>query len=156
MISEIYQSWLILFIHNPNRYFCWNFVTHGLMQQAENMSPIPYLLLPYSANFFPRSLPFGRPEDRNLGTRLWFSCSLLLPVTCWYCCLHQWKVTTLAWYRCKKEMKYQMISNDLETGKTQSSDTNMAPYVTDRKKFAVCFLGIFISYFYYGIIQEKM
>lgn len=26
MISEIYQSWLILFIHNPNQYFCLNFV----------------------------------------------------------------------------------------------------------------------------------
>ena len=47
----------------------------------------------------------------------------------------------------------QMITKDLETG---SSDKTMAPYVTNKFKLAVCFLGVFISYFVYGIIQEKM
>ncbi|KAL9966240.1 hypothetical protein ACROYT_G024287 [Oculina patagonica] len=49
-----------------------------------------------------------------------------------------------------------MISNDLEAGNSQSSDTKMTPYVTNKKKLLICFLGIFISYFYYGIIQEKI
>ncbi|XP_068743980.1 solute carrier family 35 member B1-like isoform X1 [Montipora capricornis] len=42
---------------------------------------------------------------------------------------------------------------DLESG---SSEERMTSYVTDKKKLAVCFLGVFISYFYYGIIQEKI
>ena len=46
-----------------------------------------------------------------------------------------------------------MVSDDLEAG---TSEKNMAPYVTNKKKLAVCFLGVFVSYFYYGIIQEKM
>lgn len=49
-----------------------------------------------------------------------------------------------------------MVSGDVEAGNLLSSESKMAPYVTDRKKLIVCFLGIFISYFYYGIIQEKM
>ncbi|RMX57542.1 hypothetical protein pdam_00005749 [Pocillopora damicornis] len=49
-----------------------------------------------------------------------------------------------------------MVSGDVEAGNSLSSESKMAPYVTDRKKLIVCFLGIFISYFYYGIIQEKI
>ena len=45
-----------------------------------------------------------------------------------------------------------MISVDLEAG----SSRNMAPYVTNTKKLAVCFLGVFVSYFVYGLLQEKM
>ena len=32
----------------------------------------------------------------------------------------------------------------------------VTPTSTDRKKLIFCFLGIFISYFIYGILQEKM
>ena len=51
-----------------------------------------------------------------------------------------------------------MIANGLANGNLEAgkSNTNMAPYVTNKKKLLVCFFGIFISYFYYGIIQEKM
>ncbi|XP_073237250.1 solute carrier family 35 member B1-like isoform X2 [Porites lutea] len=45
-----------------------------------------------------------------------------------------------------------MISVDLEAG----SSRNMAPYVTNTKKLAVCFLGVFVSYFVYGLLQEKI
>lgn len=45
-----------------------------------------------------------------------------------------------------------MISVDLEAG----SSRTMAPYVTNTKKLAVCFLGVFVSYFVYGLLQEKM
>lgn len=54
------------------------------------------------------------------------------------------------------EKNLQMVPSDVEAGNSPSSVSKMTPYVTDRKKLIVCFLGIFISYFYYGIIQEKM
>lgn len=53
----------------------------------------------------------------------------------------------------KKVVKRMIANGNLEAGK---SNTNMSPYVTNKKKLLLCFFGIFISYFYYGIIQEKM
>lgn len=46
-----------------------------------------------------------------------------------------------------------MIAIDV---RSSPSDENMTGYVTNKRKLAVCFLGVFISYFYYGVVQEKM
>ncbi|KAK2564803.1 Solute carrier family 35 member B1 [Acropora cervicornis] len=46
-----------------------------------------------------------------------------------------------------------MIAIDV---RSSSSDENMTGYVTNKRKLAVCFLGVFISYFYYGVVQEKI
>lgn len=41
------------------------------------------------------------------------------------------------------------VNGNLEVGKL---NINMVLYVINKKKLLVCFFGIFILYFYYGII----
>ena len=40
--------------------------------------------------------------------------------------------------------------------KNQGNSLNMAVAGQGRKKFIVCAIGTFVSYFYYGILQEAM
>lgn len=42
---------------------------------------------------------------------------------------------------------------DVNTYNGETSVTNMA---AGRKKFLICAVGVFVSYFYYGILQETM
>ncbi|XP_020891867.1 solute carrier family 35 member B1-like [Exaiptasia diaphana] len=49
-----------------------------------------------------------------------------------------------------------MITVKIDTGKEPITKDMTSTSFTHRFKFLICFLGIFVSYFYYGIIQEKI
>lgn len=39
------------------------------------------------------------------------------------------------------------------SGRLMASSSSLVP---DRLRLPICFLGVFVCYFYYGILQEKM
>ncbi|XP_031549658.1 solute carrier family 35 member B1-like [Actinia tenebrosa] len=49
-----------------------------------------------------------------------------------------------------------MLSLDLEAGRSDRSSKMTATYKTNQLQFFLCFSGIFVSYFVYGLIQEKI
>ena len=58
---------------------------------------------------------------------------------------------------------YNNISEEGSLGLLSSAKTSprslaemSAPQTGSTRQLAVCFLGIFVCYFYYGILQEKM
>lgn len=58
-------------------------------------------------------------------------------------------------------MTVNQIESGTDTGDSASSDTtekslSMAVAGQGRKKFFVCAIGVFVSYFYYGILQESI
>lgn len=58
-------------------------------------------------------------------------------------------------------MTVNQIESGTDIGDSASSDTtekslSMAVAGQGRKKFFVCAIGVFVSYFYYGILQESM
>ena len=49
-----------------------------------------------------------------------------------------------------------LTKENIENTGNSPNEKNMAVAGQGRKKFFVCAIGVFVSYFYYGILQESM
>ena len=54
------------------------------------------------------------------------------------------------------EAKVEIPQVTVEKAQKAGNSLNMAVAGQGRKKFIVCAIGVFVSYFYYGILQESM